>query len=69
MVLEKRAGCNQAILATVQFRMLHVLMYKTEIFPSILCGCEIWCLMSREGHRLRVFEIRVVRRMFDVRGS
>jgi hypothetical protein len=25
--------------------------------------------MSREEHRLRVYESRVVRRMFDVRGS
>jgi len=32
--------------------MLHVLIHKTEIVPVILCGCEIWCLTSREGHRL-----------------
>jgi len=42
---------------------------KTEIVPVILRGCEIWCLMSREEHRLRVCESRVVRRMFNVRGS
>jgi hypothetical protein len=63
MILEKRAGWVQAILATIQFRMLHVLMYKTEIFPFILFGCEIWCFVSREEHRLRVFESRVVWRM------
>jgi hypothetical protein len=45
MVLEKRAGWVQAILAAIQFRMLHV-FYKTDIVPVILCGCEIWCLMS-----------------------
>ena len=22
--------------------------HKTDIFPVILCGCEIWCVMSRE---------------------
>jgi len=48
--------------------MLHVLIYKTEIVHVILCGCEIWCLTSREEHRLRVFESRVVRRIFVVRG-
>jgi len=39
--------------------MLHVLIYKTETVPVILCGCEIWCLTSREEHRLTVFESRV----------
>ena len=47
--------------------MLHVLICKTDIVPVILCGCEIWCLVSREEHRLRVCESRVVRRIFDVR--
>jgi len=27
--------------------MLHVLIYKTEIVPVILCGCEIWCYVKR----------------------
>jgi len=48
--------------------MLHVLICKTDIVPVILCGCEIWCLVSREQHILRVFESRVVWRIFDVRG-
>jgi len=43
--------------------MLHVLKY-----PVILCGCEIWCVMSREEHRLRVCESRVVVRIFGVGG-
>ena len=68
MVLEKGAGKVQAILVTIQFRMLHVLSYRTDIVTVILCGCEIWCLTSR-GHRLRVCESRVVRRIFDVRES
>jgi hypothetical protein len=44
--VDKRAGNVQAILATVQFRMLHVLIYETDIFHAILFGCEIWCLAS-----------------------
>jgi hypothetical protein len=27
-------------------------------------GCETWCLTLREEHRLRVFENRVLRRIF-----
>jgi hypothetical protein len=30
----------------------------------ILYGCETWSLTLREKHRLRVFEIRVLRRIF-----
>jgi len=31
---------------------------------SVLCGCETWSLTLREERRLRVFENRVLRRMF-----
>ena len=58
-----QAGLIQTILAAIQFRMLHVLIYKTDSVPVILCGCEIWCLASRKEHRLRVCESRVVRRI------
>jgi hypothetical protein len=30
----------------------------------LLYGCETWCLTLREEHRLRVFENRVLRRIF-----
>jgi hypothetical protein len=39
-------------------------MYKTIILPVVLYGCETWSLTSREEHRLRVFENRVLRRIF-----
>jgi len=32
--------------------------------PVILFGCETWLLASREGRRVRVFEYRVLRRLF-----
>ena len=34
------------------------------ILPVVLYGCESWSLTLREGHRLRVFENRVLRRIF-----
>jgi len=34
------------------------------IWPVVLYGCETWSLTLREGHRLRVFENRVLRRIF-----
>ena len=41
-------------------------MYRTIILP-VLCGCETWLLTLREEHRLRVFENRVLRRVFGSR--
>jgi hypothetical protein len=45
-------------------RNLKVKIYKTIILPVVLCGCETWYLILREEHRLRVFENRVLRRIF-----
>jgi hypothetical protein len=34
------------------------------ILPVVLYGCETWSLTLRKVHRLRVFENRVLRRIF-----
>jgi hypothetical protein len=39
-------------------------MYRTIILLVVLYGCETWSLTLREEHRLRVFENRVLRRIF-----
>jgi hypothetical protein len=36
----------------------------TTILPVILYGYETWSLTVRENHRLRMFENRVLRRIF-----
>jgi hypothetical protein len=41
-----------------------VRIYKTIILPVVLYGCETWSLTLREEHKLRVFENRVLRRIF-----
>jgi hypothetical protein len=38
--------------------------YKTIILPVVLYGCETWSLTVREEHKLRVFENRLLRRIF-----
>jgi hypothetical protein len=48
-------------------RNLEITIYKTIILPAVLCGCEIWSLILREEHRLRVFENRVLRRIFGLK--
>jgi hypothetical protein len=39
-------------------------IYKTIILPVVLYGCETWSLTLRVEHRMRVFENRVLRRIF-----
>jgi hypothetical protein len=45
-------------------RKLKVKIYKTIILPVVLYGCGTWSRTLREEHRLRMFENRVLRRMF-----
>jgi hypothetical protein len=37
--------------------------------PVVLYGCETWSLTLWEEHRLRVFENRVLRRIFGPKGE
>jgi hypothetical protein len=39
-------------------------MYRTVILSVVLYGCETWSFTLREEHRLRVFENRVLRKIF-----
>ena len=44
---------------------LKIMMYRTIILPVDLYGCENWSLTLREESKLRVFEDRVLRRIFE----
>jgi len=46
---------------------LKIKICRTIILPVVLCGCENWSPTLREEHRLRVFENRVLRRIFGPR--
>jgi hypothetical protein len=61
------------MLATIWFSLLYshllsrnvqVKICKTIIQPVVLYGCETWSLTLNEQHRLRVFENRVLGRIF-----
>ena len=43
---------------------LKIKIYKTMILPVVLYGCETWSLILRDERRLRMFENRVLRRIF-----
>jgi len=46
---------------------LKIKIYRTVILPFVLYGCETWSLTLREERKLRVFENRVLRRIFGSR--
>jgi hypothetical protein len=39
-------------------------IYRTAILPVVLYGCETWSLTFKEERRLKVFENRVLRKIF-----
>jgi hypothetical protein len=43
---------------------LKIKIYRTIILLVVLYGCEAWSLTLKEEHRLKVFENRVLRRVF-----
>jgi hypothetical protein len=48
---------------------IKVKIYKTITLPVVLYGCETWSLTLREEHRLRVFQNKVLRRIFGWESS
>jgi hypothetical protein len=61
-------SCYHSVQSLLSSRLLSrnikVKIYKTIILPIVLYGCETWSLTLWEEHRLRVFENRVLRRIF-----
>jgi hypothetical protein len=61
-------ACYHSVQNLLSFRLLSknvkVRIYKTIILPVALYGLETWSLTVREEHKLRVFENRVLRKIF-----
>jgi hypothetical protein len=45
-------------------KLLGSKIYRTITLPVVLYGCETWSLTLKEERRLRVFESRMLRRIF-----
>jgi hypothetical protein len=65
--------CYHSVQSLLPSRLLSgrvkIKIYKIIILPAVLCGCETWSLTLREEHRLRVFDNRVLRRIFGPKGD
>ncbi|KAJ4438790.1 hypothetical protein ANN_14741 [Periplaneta americana] len=58
---------NKLLSSSLLSKNLKVRIYKTVILPVLLYGCETWTLTLREEHRLRVFENKVLRKIFGAK--
>ena len=54
----------ESFVLQVLSKNLKIKIYRTIILPVILYGYETWSLTLREERRLRVFENRLLRRLF-----
>jgi hypothetical protein len=70
--IESRLNSGNACYYSVQnlfsshliLKNLKIKIYKTLILLVVLYGCQTWYLILGEEHRLRVFENRVLRKIF-----
>ena len=45
-------------------RTTKIRMHKTTIRPVVLCGSEAWCLLANDEKYLRIWERKVLRKIF-----
>jgi hypothetical protein len=68
MRVRELVGCRFCIRYETFTRLLSkntkIRVYRTVVLPVVLHGCEIWSHTLRDEQRLRVFENRVLRRIF-----
>jgi hypothetical protein len=59
LIIQSRIFC-----LPVSYKKKLRLKYTKLILPVVLYGCETWSLTLKEEHRLKVFENRVLRKIF-----
>jgi hypothetical protein len=67
-ILNSENACYHSVQSLLSsrllFRNVKFKIHETIILPGVLYGCGTWSMALREEHRLRVFENRVLRRIF-----
>ena len=63
---------QNVLCCSLLYKNINIKIYRTVILPIVLCGCETWSLILGQERRLRVFENRVfekrvVRRIFGTK--
>jgi hypothetical protein len=55
---------QKLLLSCLLSKNIGIRVYKTIILPIVLNGCETWSFALREEYRLKVFENRLLKRIF-----
>ena len=50
--------------SSLLYKSMKIKIHRTIILPIVWYGCETWCLILMEERGLRVFENKVLRRIF-----
>jgi hypothetical protein len=56
--------CAESFVFQFAIQECKIKIYRTIMLPVVLYGCETWSLILREECRVRVFENKVLRRIF-----
>jgi hypothetical protein len=56
--------CRTILSSRLLSKNITIRIYTTIMLHVVLYGCKTWSLTLREEHTLRVFENRVLRRIF-----
>jgi dolichol kinase len=60
LTIQSRSFC----LLVCCLKKVKIIITKNIILSVVLYGCQNWFLTLREEHRLRMFEMRMLRRIF-----
>ena len=55
---------RNTLYSSLPSKNVKIKVHRTIFLPVVLYGCETWSITLREERRLRVFENRVLRRIF-----
>jgi len=67
IVFESMLAVQNLLFSSLLSENIKFKIYRTIIVPVVLYGCETWLLTLREERRLRVFENRVLRKIFGLK--
>ena len=56
--------CAESLVFQFAILSVKIKIYRTIIVPVVLFGCDTWSLTMWEECRLRIFENKVLRRIF-----
>jgi hypothetical protein len=64
LLLDEYYSVQDLLSSRLISKNLKIKIYKTVILPVVLYGCETWSVALEEEHILRIFENRVLRKIF-----